>query len=639
MLNILYIILAIIGLGILVFIHELGHYFVAKRKKMKIETFSIGFGKPIFSWMRGDVKWQIGVLPFGGFVKIAGMQKEGNLEPYQIEDGFFSKKPIDRICVALAGPFTNLVFAFLIFSVIWALGGRNKNFAEFTKKIGYVDTKSELYDLKVRPGDEILEYNKKKYSGFKDVLYTSLTNGKEIEISGYKISYSQGKKIPFDYTLAPYPDPDKAGDFTTIGVLAPASYLIYSKVKGFDYTSPIIQDSGLQYNDRVLWANGEILFSLSQLNDILNENQAFLTIKRKDKIFHTKVNLIKAQDLKLPPNYKNDILDWKYYENIKPDFDELQLIPYAYTSSGYILEPLDFLSEKAALSFKNNRNAYAVSLEKGDRILAIGSKKIDSGSKLLNYLQNPQILLIVQRNGAIFQKISYKNEDLDFNQNLNIFDLNKLISNIGTPDQVSNIQSLHLLKPITPITRKQLAQTSPIFKNEYERVSESISKIKDEKKKQEANKAFQKFENNKVLGIHLQDRSVKYNPNPVTQFVDVFKEIYRTLVSLISGYLSPKYLAGPVGIIHVVKTSWSLGASEALYWLAVISLNLGFFNLLPLPVLDGGHILFSIIEMITKKPIKSKTMEKLVIPFVILLIGFIIFITYNDVLRIFKKFF
>src|SRR3990172_6843226 len=137
--NILYIILAIIGLGFLIFIHEMGHYFVAKRNKMKIEVFSIGFGKAIFSWMVGDVKWQICMLPFGGYVKIAGMQKEGRLEPYEIKDGYFAKKPLSRISVALAGPLTNLIFALVAFSFIWAVGGRNKSFSEYTKKIGYVD--------------------------------------------------------------------------------------------------------------------------------------------------------------------------------------------------------------------------------------------------------------------------------------------------------------------------------------------------------------------------------------------------------------------------------------------------------------------------------------------------------------------
>ena len=109
--NVIYILLALLGLSFLIFIHELGHYFVAKKVGMKIEVFSIGFGKALFSWKRNGVKWQVGILPFGGYVKIAGMEKKGNQEPYEIKDGFFGKKPVDRIKVAISGPLVNFIFA------------------------------------------------------------------------------------------------------------------------------------------------------------------------------------------------------------------------------------------------------------------------------------------------------------------------------------------------------------------------------------------------------------------------------------------------------------------------------------------------------------------------------------------------
>src|SRR5579883_729580 len=125
----LYIFLALLGLGFLIFIHELGHYFVAKKVGMKVEAFSIGFGKPLYVWERNGVKWQFCVLPFGGYVRIAGMEKKGALEPHQIPEGFYGKKPKERIKVALAGPLVNLVFALFMFTLIWAFGGRTKPFS------------------------------------------------------------------------------------------------------------------------------------------------------------------------------------------------------------------------------------------------------------------------------------------------------------------------------------------------------------------------------------------------------------------------------------------------------------------------------------------------------------------------------
>src|SRR3989344_8333015 len=109
--SIFYAVLGILGLGFLVFIHELGHYWMARRQGMRVEAFAIGFGKPLYTWEHKGVKWHICCLPFGGYVKIAGMQKEKGLEPYEIEDGFFGKPPWQRIQVALAGPLVNIAFA------------------------------------------------------------------------------------------------------------------------------------------------------------------------------------------------------------------------------------------------------------------------------------------------------------------------------------------------------------------------------------------------------------------------------------------------------------------------------------------------------------------------------------------------
>jgi regulator of sigma E protease len=71
----------------------------------------------------------------------------------------------------------------------------------------------------------------------------------------------------------------------------------------------------------------------------------------------------------------------------------------------------------------------------------------------------------------------------------------------------------------------------------------------------------------------------------------------------------------------------------------MISLNLGMLNLLPIPILDGGHICFSLWEAVTKRPIKAKTMERLVIPFIVLLVALFIYMTYHDLVRLFSGLF
>ena len=73
-------------------------------------------------------------------------------------------------------------------------------------------------------------------------------------------------------------------------------------------------------------------------------------------------------------------------------------------------------------------------------------------------------------------------------------------------------------------------------------------------------------------GVH--DRTVTYNPSPIAQFDNVFSEIWRTLVALVTGSLNPKWMSGPLGIVQVVHDNWMLGIKEAIYWLGAISLNL-----------------------------------------------------------------
>ena len=196
--------LPIFGLSFLIFIHELGHYFMARRLGMRVETFSIGFGKPIYSWERDGVHWHIGWLLFGGYVKIAGMETGEQRDLYEVKDGFFGKPPFDRIKVAFMGPFVNILFALLAFSSLWLIGGREKNFSDYTHKIGWIDPNSELYLKGIRPGDEIVSYNDQSFQGSKDHVSAPMTSSGLIEVKGNRVNFHTKSKIPFSYLVKTY---------------------------------------------------------------------------------------------------------------------------------------------------------------------------------------------------------------------------------------------------------------------------------------------------------------------------------------------------------------------------------------------------------------------------------------------------
>lgn len=647
--SLLYILLAVLGLSVLIFFHELGHYWMARRVGMRVETFAIGFGKPIYSWERDGVKWQIGWLLFGGYVKIAGQDTNDERNPYDIPDGFFGKKPIDRIKVAVMGPLVNILLAFVFFTIVWVAGGREKNFSEFTHKIGWVDPKSELYTQSVRPGDEIISYNDHAYQSAKDHLYAPMTSPGDVRVGGIKIDYATDTDELFTYNVKPYPHPNamEKGILTT-GILAPANYLIYDRLP-FGQENPLpegspMQTSGIEYGDRIVWAEGELIFSGQQLNSLLNDGRTLLTILRNGQPMLKRVPRVLVQELKLDPHFKEELTDWQFEAGLNGTrLTRLFVIPYNLTNEGVVENELKFIDKENQVDAfpKHFYSEVEEPLLPNDKIIAIDGKPIQKSYELLAQLQERRVNLIVERLGEQGTERSTRQADNIFDNEVDWQEVKKIADSIGTSNVIKTSGNLRLLLPVTPKMRTQFQLSSEkqaLLMADIQEQKREIDRIEDPEKRAHAQLLLKNREKQLMLGLPLQDLKVNYNPNPVEQFNNVFSEIWRTLTALVSGSLNPKWISGPIGIVQVVHDNWMIGIKEALFWLGAISLNLGILNLLPIPVLDGGTILLSMFELVTGKRIHPKTMEKLIIPFAVILIGFFIFLTYQDLSRIFSGF-
>lgn len=648
----MYLIFAILALSFLIFIHELGHYLMAKRVGMRVETFAIGFGRPIFSWNYQGEKWQIGWLLFGGYVKIAGTDTENGEDPYLVKDGFFGKGPWDRIKVAFMGPFTNLVFALGVFALLYAMGGREKNFADFTSKIGWVDPKSEIYKAGVRPGDEILSYNGQAYQGAKDHLYAPMTSASsQMDVKGLKVDKLTGEKTPFDLKITPYRHPQalEKGVLTT-GILNPASYVIYDKLSDGSFNplpegSPL-SNSGIQYGDRIISVDGERVFSLVEINHILNEGRALLTVQRGNEVKEMRVPRVLIQELKLDKNFREELTDWQYEAGLNgKKIQDLYMIPFDLSNDAVVQSQVPFIDRD------NEEDAFpsvafssmTETLIPGDKIIAVDALPVSHASDLMAKLQENRLTIIVQRDPEHAVKILWNESNAAFDEEVNLADLKKLTDSIGTTKALKSVGSLYLLNPVVPKMRKDFylsSENQALIANQMENQKKAIETIDDPEKRAEALRLLDVHEKQLLLGLpNVQDRKVNYNPGPIELFSTVFDEIFRTLKALFTGSLNPKWISGPVGIVQVVHDNWMLGIKEALFWLGAISLNLGALNLLPIPMLDGGTILISAIELLTGRRLHPKTLEKIILPFAFLLIGFFIFLTYNDLSRLFGGFF
>src|SRR5207237_1748838 len=121
-----------IVLGVLIFVHELGHFLVAKAVGIQVLRFSLGFGRPLIAWRRGETEYWISWIPLGGYVKMAGLEEEGMVG--ELEGGkaevpidparAFDQQPLwARMAVILAGVTMNVVLAFVIYTGLAAISG------------------------------------------------------------------------------------------------------------------------------------------------------------------------------------------------------------------------------------------------------------------------------------------------------------------------------------------------------------------------------------------------------------------------------------------------------------------------------------------------------------------------------------
>lgn len=638
--NLFFLVLALLGITFLIFIHELGHYLMALKTGMKVEVFSIGFGKSIYEWERKGVKWKIGWIPFGGYVRIAGMEKKGSIEPYQIPDGYFSKSPWARIKVAVMGPLFNLIFALVIFTVLWALGGRHMSFARFTHYVGWIENASPIYQEGLRPGDQILKVNDRSFEGYEEFFQDIVLSPSHIALEGVNRDYFQQKVTPFTYSLTRPNTDDENSLLAFFKSFSPASYLFFNHAQE---GAPIL-NSGIQLNDRIIWVDGELIFSVQQLVDVMNKPRSLLTVKREQSTFLTRVPRLQITDLQLNQEEIAELEDWKYESQLTPKVQQLYFIPYKINAQAVVEGPVSYINEKSELTAeftKEDRIASGISLQTGDRILAIDGMPIQSSYELFQKIQAKHLQIIVQSHESTLMD-SWKDADEHFDLFPLIDDLKKLLAGIGTESSLKEAGTLRLLKPVAPVPLNQLQLSDLEKTNLQKRIQQqkdALEKIPDLEKKALALKELEQSQKRLSLGAQFQDGKVSYNPDPITLFGNVIDSIWRTLGALFSGVVSPKQLGGPVAVVQIIQQGWSNGLNDALYWLGMISINLGILNLLPVPVLDGGHICFSIVEMITKKPIKAKTMERWIIPFVVLLIALFIYLTYNDLIRLFHRFF
>jgi len=148
-------------LGLLIFVHELGHFIVAKRIGVKVEKFSLGFGPPILSKKKNDTQYSINAIPLGGYVKFMG----DNLEEYKGKSfEYLAKSPKQRTIIIFFGPLLNYILGFLCFWLIFFVG-----YPTLTTKVGGLVNGFGAKDAGIQVGDKIIAVDGKKVDFWEDL--------------------------------------------------------------------------------------------------------------------------------------------------------------------------------------------------------------------------------------------------------------------------------------------------------------------------------------------------------------------------------------------------------------------------------------------------------------------------------------
>jgi len=256
----------LIVIGVLVFVHEFGHFIMAKRAGVRVEKFSLGMGPKIWGFKKGDTEYILSALPLGGYVKMAGENPDE--EPTGASDEFQSKTVLQRAGIAVTGPLTNIVLAFLVMPLVFLIG----TYAEGPAKVGYVEKKSPAERAGFMAGDVIENINGRRITDWTKALSLIAVNpDKEVTVTIDRAGQKQTIKLL----------PEAATELK-IGM----SGLVPEMPAEFGRIRPGLpgEKAGLQVNDRILAVDNKTVYHWNQFSALVKESNGkalALTIERK----------------------------------------------------------------------------------------------------------------------------------------------------------------------------------------------------------------------------------------------------------------------------------------------------------------------------------------------------------------------
>ncbi|MDO8644642.1 MAG: RIP metalloprotease RseP [bacterium] len=283
----------VIALGLLVFIHEFGHFIVAKLSGMRVEKFSLGFGPKIFGFQKGETEYRVSILPLGGYVKLTG---EDPASPEaNAPDSFNSKPLLSRLGVVVAGPTMNLLLALLLMPIVFMIGKMEPAYLDQKPIVTGVLSESPAATAGFQVGDEIVRLNGKEFHEWRSLLdQIMLRAGEPLNFELNRDGQNFEKSVVID-----------SWEKTKTGYLGVEPRFFVGNepvVDGVGPDSPASK-AGLQKGDRVVAVNGKAIQTWTEMSEVIGSAKGetvLLTLERQGK----------SQTVSLSPLYDKSHDKW-----------------------------------------------------------------------------------------------------------------------------------------------------------------------------------------------------------------------------------------------------------------------------------------------------------------------------------------
>ncbi len=587
------ILMTIVGLGGLIFFHELGHFLACRLTGTRVEAFSIGFGKEILGWTRGGTRYRVGIVPLGGYVKMAA---ENPGEKRSGAPDEFPNKPFSaRLFIMSAGVLFNLILAFALFAWAYGVG------VPLQREIGTVTPGSPAWRAGLEPGDVVTHFDGRPVMDLIDLLTEDLLHsGAPVVL----IVDRQGRTIETQL-------PAREGDGPRrLGIKPAVEQAAAAVVKD----SPVARAGGRE-GDVVIAIDGEPVTSPDEVTMMLHRRAGRAGPESREiaVVLRTRRRDGAVEDLPVRVPFEEQPL--------------IGIVPY----EGNRIEGVASGSVADGL------------LRAGDEVLRVnGTEVLDLRWLRDDARANEVTEWVVRRDGAevkvpvppgttvgaLCSGIGGRAEPMGTRVTPNpdgpaaragIRPGDVLVAvagkSVATFIDASNAIRGHGLKPLEiEIEREGKRQTLTLDPGRW---PASLGYAHAEKK-----------------ALYHERNVFRAATAGWRRTMRLIETTVRTVTGLVTRRVSSENIGGPITLAAITYNMFDQGFGLFLQILGLISVNLAILNLLPIPILDGGQIVLLVAEKLRGKPLPDRVVGYLQVAGLVLIFGLIVLAFRNDITRL-----